>query len=193
MAPEMLSANPNVRRALRPTGGSFIANYPEDLSGGMSSDQDRRAVLDKVLADYAASGNPGHFEVREIGPSRFAIVGRNDYQVPLLDTKVSMEIDGRAYGALNSLLRSVQEKSGHGVGLGFAPTNALMHCNIREHISEESARSALLKIMDLCHLNLVWQLLYDAKLDEFFLSLEYTSRFYQDPDGRRRLLPVPDA
>jgi hypothetical protein len=189
--PDMLATHPNAKRALRPSGGAFSSTYPEDLSSGMNTDQQRRDIFEHLLADYAKSGNPGHFELRLTASGRFDVIGNSDSEAALLDKKLSLIMDGVAYVEIEKLLRLVQQQTGHKVGLGFAPINALMHCTVSRSFSAESARVILLETLGTCHLNVVWQFLYDAGLDLYLLNLEGVAMAYHDLNGNHMLVPVP--
>jgi len=192
MAPEWLAAHPQAKKLLRPAGGAFSTTYNEDLNSGMNADQDRASVLQRVLADYGQSGNPGHFEVVQTAPWRLDVIGRNDSQPSVLDTKVTISMDGvAAYIGVENLLKLVQVQVGHRVGAGIVPIGALMRCTVNHAFTDESARSVLIETLDLCHLRLVWQLLYDANLDTYLLNLDGAAIVARDVRGNRILGPAP--
>lgn len=189
---DRLISHPTTKQYFRPSGGTFVTNYPEDLSSGMKTDADRKGVLAQVLLDYSKSRNPGHFELLETAPSRLDVVGRNDSQIPVLDTRISINIDSEpAYIALGDVLKLVQAQRGHRIGLGLAPITPLMHCSVTRVFTNEVARSVLLDILELCQTKMVWQFLYDANHDSYLLNLDGVVISSRDVYGHRILAPAP--
>lgn len=90
-------AHPDAKGVTRVAGGLFTTTFSvrSDMSSGSSGEEQ---VLEKVVADYNASGNPGRFIVKREGADRFAIVGigirdsnGSDKAVPpVLDTRISL-------------------------------------------------------------------------------------------------------
>ena len=157
----------------KPAGKSFVTTYSEQAD--MQTDQARSSVLQQVVADYGRSGNPGKFSVIETEPSRFAIVGSDDSSPPVLDTVVSVNVAGKsAYTALSEVLDQVHAKTGHGADLGWVPTNVLIRCIADPKVSEGSARTVLLSILNSCGRAFEWRFLYDANTDGHLLNLVLT-------------------
>ena len=151
-------------------GGSFTTTYTEQAD--MDTDQARVSVLQQGLADHLKSGNPGKFRLVETAPSRFAIVGLNESSPPVLDTLVTVNIQDNALVALHDVLQAVQAKTGHTVDVGWVwPINPLHRCNVSQNFEEVPARTALLSILDSCHLTLQWRFLYDPNTNVYALNL----------------------
>ena len=103
------------RRGCRVSGGLFQSNFPEPSN--ISSNSAEEQVLQKLVSDYNASGNPGRFVVRKEAEGRYAVVGvsrrddagrdeevhvllfdadRNDYRLGLESaTKTETDANGR--------------------------------------------------------------------------------------------------
>lgn len=88
---------------LRPSGGAFQSTYPESsvapcLQCALLLQADEKQVLDKIVADYNRSSNPGNFVVRELADGTYSVIGtavRDDeghlQQVsPILDSQISI-------------------------------------------------------------------------------------------------------
>jgi hypothetical protein len=67
-------AHPDKKGYVKPAGNSFVSTYKESFDRAKSTDADRAAVLTQVLADYATSGNPGHFILQQLGPGKLCMM-----------------------------------------------------------------------------------------------------------------------
>jgi len=72
--PLWVASHPGVRRRLV-VGGKFESEFPEVATTG-SSVPEEKGVLQKVVADFNNSGNPGQFTLVDEGAGRFAVVGQ---------------------------------------------------------------------------------------------------------------------
>jgi len=90
--PEWRASHPNEKGATRVSGGLFQSSFPEPSS--IPSGNAEEQVLQKLVADYNSSGNPGKFSVRKEADGRYALVGvsrkdetgKDETVNPLLDT-----------------------------------------------------------------------------------------------------------
>jgi hypothetical protein len=161
---------PRTPGLLKPTGGLFTTTYPE--SPNMDSEEVQSRILRQVVADYRKSGNPGTFKLIQTAPGRFDVVGTNGSSSPVLDTVVAVNVKGKdANSALIEVLEQVETKTGHSVGEGFVPTNALNRCVANPEIEQGPARTVILSIFASCHHEFTWRFLYNANIDAYLLNI----------------------
>jgi hypothetical protein len=70
--PKWRATHPNEKGAMRISGGLFQSSFPEPST---ISDNAEEQVLQKLVADYNSSGNPGKFVVRKQAEDRYAVIG----------------------------------------------------------------------------------------------------------------------
>jgi hypothetical protein len=181
-------------RALIPAGGAFQSTYPEGANMWSSASGEEQ-VLDKVVSDYNAGRNPGKFVVREQSNGTYTIIGdhvedENGDEVPVssvLDTPISIPTQTRSAGAtINLILQTLTLRGGTKVLFATGPLNALVHAQVTVGGTNVSARSLLLRaISGVEGAKLIWDLLYDADGQAFYLNLTRTRRVNYDTFGRR--------
>jgi len=119
-APKWRADHPTERGARSVGGGFFQSEYPETPDAS-SSPFEEEAILNKVVADYNNSGNPGKFRLLKEAPGRFSVVGESvkddkgrDVQVPsLLDTVVFVPEGERIpYESVRAILDALSARTG---------------------------------------------------------------------------------
>jgi hypothetical protein len=186
--PTWRKGHPDARGVTRVAGGVFKTDFliGSDMSIGSS---DEESVLNKTIADYRASGNPGEFILKKESDSRYAVVGvgtksgdTNDKQVvPVLDSRIALSLKERTVAeALAEITRAVSQKSGVAVELGEAPVNLIMQTRLEIGGDERPAREFLTQIASATRFPTVWRLLYDADPGMYFLSLQIASQSVKD-------------
>ena len=149
--PGWRKTHPTAKGATRVAGGLFTAtfNAESDMSSG-SPDEER--ALQKVVADYNASGNPGQFMLKVEGPDRLAVVGiaikdssGNEKAVaPILDTRISLPLQEHDVPeAIKLISQAVSEKSPYKVEFGNAPTNLAIQTRMKVGGDDLTARELL--------------------------------------------------
>jgi len=168
--PAWRKAHPTEKGVHRVAGGMFEADFPlgSDMSAG-SPDEER--VLDKVVADYAASGNPGQFEVKKEIAGRYALVGvgakdsngRVKRSAPVLDTRISLAREERsAADTINLIARLLSAKSGYNIEAGWMAVNLLNQTRVNLGGSEQPARELLMQVASATRFLMTWRLRYDS-------------------------------
>lgn len=177
-----------------PAGGAFQSTYPEG-AGLWSSASEEEQVLDKVVSDYNASGNPGKFVDRKQANGTYTIIGDqveddNGTGVPVrsvLDTPITIPTETRSAGAtINLIMETLTSRGGTKVLFATGPLNALVHAHVTVGGTNVSARSLLLQTIDGVEAGkLMWDLLYDADGQTFYPNLTPARRANYDTFGRR--------
>jgi len=99
--PTWRAGHPNQKGATRVAGGFFQSNFPEPST--ITTGDPEEQVLQKLVADYNASGNPGKFVVRKEAEERYAVIGvsrrdengRDEAVDAPLDTPISFPVQQR--------------------------------------------------------------------------------------------------
>jgi len=156
-------------------GHRFESDFPED-SNTVPSVSQEEAVLQKVIADYDNSGNPGKFSLLDEGGGRFAVVGTasgaGHNQSGLLDSPISVDsknINGA--WALDKICGSLTASSGRQVRLLQYPTNIFVQTQITLHAENKPARDVLRTVLAQTSERLAWSLLYDIDDKAYYLNI----------------------
>jgi hypothetical protein len=151
------------RRSRMPVGGHFSSTFTGALAP--------QVVIDKVLADYNASGNPGQFEKRIDERGRTRVVAKMD-SLNVLDTEI--RVTASTKGSLTevyALVSTLTEASGVKVKIGMMPWNLLNQARVTFAKGTMPARAVLMAIADSTQPRLMWSFLYDYDSQSYFLSL----------------------
>jgi hypothetical protein len=196
--PAWRKAHPAEKGVTRVAGSMFRAEFSVD--GDMvAGSPDEERVLDKVVADYEASGNPGDFVLKKEGVAgRYAVVGvaardgngNSRRYDPILDTRVTLSPEERSVGStLDLIARLVSEKSGRLMDPGQAPINLVTQTRAKIGGDEQAARDLLAQLASETRLLMRWRLLYDAdwKGGTYFLNLEIATQTTKDGSGEAPL------
>lgn len=192
--------HPDGPRGLTVNGGAFDARYAES-SGARPTLAELKSIVDSVVADFNASGNPGRFEVRELAAGGLAVVGISvaDEQgaqtdiVPILDTPITLYGGSmRADSAFDELERELQAKSGQKVGVS-ATGNLFAQSQLELPVGEMSARTALYNLISQLRVEFHWRAFYDAGMQMYLVNLVPTTTRNRDlirKDGMHRASTV---
>lgn len=200
--PAWLAAHPGMRGAVVPAGGAFQSTYPESPDM-WSSASEELAVLEKIVSDYNASGNPGRFVVRAQEDGSYAVIGISSEGVnggqvavrPYLDTVVSIPRATRsADNTVGLILSAVSAKTGIVGRQGGMGTFRLMDRSmITVGGNDEPARDLLMQVSHAMGLKMVWGLWYLPDLQKYALRFHPVALAVPGPFGRRRLVPIGPA
>ncbi len=178
-------AHPEGPRALTVNGGPFEARYAE-RSGARPDLVELKSIVESVVAEFNASGNPGRFELRELPAGNMAVVGVSvaDEQGsqagidPILDTMITLHGGSmRADLAFEELSRELQAQAGRAVGVGVATTgNIFRQSQLEFPNGKMSARSALYQLVAQLSVEFHWRAFYDAGMQTYFVNLVPTLR-----------------
>ena len=194
--------DPNAKGVVRVSGGLFHSNFPEPstVSGNGAEEQ----VLQKLVADYNSSGNPGKFAVREETDGRYAVIGvsrrdelgKDEAVNSLLDTPITIppvqQRDARA--TLHLIVETLSATSGVNVKLGTIglSSDPLQEVTLTIGGANVPARTLLLQALeDVSNTSphfggiFVWNFLFDADTNAYWLRLRSATKTVTDADGRR--------
>jgi len=193
--------HPTAKGVVRVSGGLFQTNFPEPST--ISGNDVEEQVLQKLVADYNSSGNPGKFIVRKQAEGRYAVIGvsrRDDagrdqsINAPL-DTAISFPVQERdARATLHLIADSVTAKSGVKVYLGMTglSSDPLQEATLTIGGSNVPARTLLLQALDsLSSTSLhfrgifVWEFLFDADMNAYYLNLRSATKTVTDANGQQ--------
>jgi hypothetical protein len=200
--PTWRANNPNAKGAVRVAGGSFQSNFPEPSStSGVDAENQ---VLQKLVADYNASGNPGKFVVRQESGGRFAVVGvlrRNDvgenepFNAPL-DVTISIPVQTRtARETLKLIVDSIIAATGVDTyfSTGFS-SDPLQGAEVTVGGSDVPARDLLVQTLNEVSKTspnfretFVYQLFYHPASNVYSLDLRTATKKVIDERGRQGL------
>ena len=130
-------------------------------------------MLQKVVADFNKSGNPGQFTLVDEGAGRFAIVGQaNGTSQTILDTPITVNI-AQLNGsfALNAISEALTTSSGIKVIVTTYPLNLFVQTVFTTRASNQPAREALRDVVDATQRKIEWTLLYDMDDKAYYLNL----------------------
>jgi hypothetical protein len=186
--PTWRESHPNGKGVTRVAGGVFRAELSmgNDMSIGSS---DEESVLDKTIADYRTSGNPGAFILKREDDNRYAVVGvdtkhsitDNQQVAPVFNSRIAIPLRERTIAeALEEIVRAVSQKSGITVELGEAPVNLIVQTRLKIGGEERPAREFLTQLASATRFPTVWRLLYDADPGMYFLSLQIATQSAKD-------------
>jgi hypothetical protein len=197
--PSWRKAHPEANGVTRVAGGLFTTTFipGSDMSSGSF---DEKRTLDKVVADYEASANPGRFRLRGESAGRFAIVGvgskgntgEEKAVAPILDSRISLPVQERSVSdTIQLILQTVSEESEHKVLLGSAPVNLVLQARGKIGGENLPARQLLAQIASATRFPMVWRLLYDADSHCYFMNFEIAMDTTGDASGVPQLKPIP--
>ncbi len=197
-APQWRARHPGEKGVRIVAGGSFQSNYAEKPNTATSSVEEQ-LVLNKIVSDYNASGNPGKFVVRKQSDGSYAVLGNsvkddkgNDMSVSsILDTPISITSGRRdALTTIELVLDTLSSNSGVKVLLGTMPINVLIQSQVTIGGENISARNLLLQTLTGTKRTTVWQLLYDADSQTYYLSVLFAQIAQYDNSGKRTTVPI---
>ena len=157
-------------------GGSFQSEYAESLAKPTAADGEKQ-ILEKIVADYNRSGNPGKYAVRQESNNRFAIVGvslkdkdgQDKDVVPILDTPISIPAERRSgWDTIELILSELSKKTGTSVKYFGMADNGLIQSRVVVGGENIPARTLLLQVIGETGTARNWGLLYDTNNGGFY-------------------------
>lgn len=187
--PKFVASHPGERQHLI-GGHRFESEFAENANTGASVSEER-AVLQKVIADYDSSGNPGKFSLRDEGGGRFAVVGATSgaSEIPtgVLDSPITVESKTtNGAWALEKICSSLSASSRVQVRLLQYPLNTFVHMQLTLHAENEPARDVLRSVLSHASQKLIWSLLYDIDDKTYYLNLIPVVKVNIAPTGQIR-------
>jgi hypothetical protein len=197
-APQWRAEHPNAKGVTRVSGGLFKSSFPEPST---ISDNAEEQVLQKLVSDYNATGNPGRFAIRKEEEGRFAVVGvarkdvtgKDEPVEVLLDTPMSMPEQRRtAKATLQAIVDALSAKTGVKVYLGTIglSSDPLHDLELEIGGTNVPARTLLLQVINQASNSqyfrgiLIWRLLFNADDNAYALRLKPATIRDRDATGR---------
>jgi hypothetical protein len=199
--PKWRATHPSEKGATRVSGGLFQSSFPEPSS--IASGDAEEQVLQKLVADYNSSGNPGKFIVRKEAEGRYAVIGasrkdengRDEAVNALLDTPISIPVQQRdARATLQLIVDTLSAASGVKVKLGTIglSSDPLQEANLSLGGENVPARALVLQALEGISTTsphfrgiFVWNFLFDADTNAYWLRLRSATKTVTDPNGRQ--------
>jgi hypothetical protein len=154
-----------------PRGGPFTFAWP------LSSTPP--AILENLLRAYRASGHPGVFRLANTGATFHVIPVRSrradgvDQELPaVLDALISVPPGSRtAHELLLAIAERVSRATDVPVGLGSYPLNWALQTRVEGGVSNEPARTALVRVLDSPRLKFSWRMFYAPDMKRYVLNI----------------------
>jgi hypothetical protein len=187
--PKFVASHPGEKHHL--VGGHrFESEFPENPNTGASVSEEKVA-LQKVIADYDNSRNPGKFSLLAEGGGRFAVVGTTGGagQTPIgvLDSPITVDIKNtNGSWALDKICNSLTASSGVQVRVLQYPLNVFVQTQITLHAENKPARDVLRAVLARTSQKLTWSLLYDIDDKTYYLNLIPVVKVNTGPAGQIR-------
>jgi hypothetical protein len=199
--PAWRASHPKEKGATRISGGPFHSSFPEPSS--ITSGDAEEQILEKLVADYNSSGNPGKFAVRKEADARYAIIGmsrkdetgKDETVNALLDTLISIPVQQReAAATLQLIVDTLSATSGVNIKLGTIglSSDPLQEAQLAIGGVNVPARTLLLQALDGVsstspHFRgiFVWNFLFDADTNAYWLRLRTATKTVTDANGRQ--------
>jgi len=169
-----VASHPGIKQHLV-AGHRFHSEYPEDTAT-RTSPAEEKAVLQKVIADYNKSANPGKFRLLDEGGGRFAVVGAvrgsTAAQTAILDSPITVDVkETNGSWAMSKICDGLTAASGAKFQLAQYPLNVLVRTQVSLHTENESARDVLRAVLARAPQKLMWSVLYDIDDEAYYLNL----------------------
>ena len=181
--PLWVASHPGVRQRLV-AGHRFESEFPE-VAKIRSSVTEEKSALQKVVADFNKSGNPGQFMLVDEGAGRFAIVGQvKGTRQAILDTPITVNI-AQLNGsfALDAICQGLTTSSGIKVVMATYPLNLFAQTVFTTRVFNQPAREVLRDLMEATHRKIEWTLLYDIDDKAYYLNLSGVIKAVPDITG----------
>jgi len=155
-----------------PAGRTFSVEFPS----GSAEEKVLRLIVDA----YNKSGNPGHFEVRQLADETFDIVGTQAHdekgrtlaqQIPL-DLSVTLPTDERPINeTVDRICEEVTKQLHYDLNVGISPRSFLLRTTAKIGGTNKPAREFLTQSLTATRQRLYWRLLFDPNSKTYLLNL----------------------
>lgn len=195
--PKWRAAHPNARGVNRVAGGRFASTFTEFPD--MSQTGAEEATLEKIVADYNTSGNPGRYAVQKLDAGIYDIVpvsvkdesGKDAAVQPFLDTLISVPIEQRSvYDTVELILGQLSAKTGKKAIMLGIPINVFFNSVVTVGGENMQARTLLLNAFAATNRPLIWDLGYDSNVSTYLLNASVSLRTVKGSSGQMTLAPI---
>jgi hypothetical protein len=200
--PKWRSQHLSSRGAWIVSGGKFQTEYPEFPNTSTSSSREE-SVLNKIVADYNQSGNPGKFRVQKESGGRYAVIGAaikdqsgdDRYISSILDTPISFPEESRgAVDTVNLILAEVSRKTLTELLLtSDFGTSPLQRFRVDLGAQNELARDLIVKTLSGTNQSLVFDLFYLIRPEgdnQYIMRIFPATVGIYNRSGQRVLVPI---
>ncbi|MGH9351366.1 MAG: hypothetical protein ACRD2G_04270 [Terriglobia bacterium] len=177
-----------------PAGGAFHSTYSEPPHMWSRTDSEA-AALDKIVADYNESGNPGQFVVRPQSDGSYAVVGSEpgSSALPILDTPISIPSGTRTLGDTLHLIAGAVSAA-TGVAVYAAPHPGMLYGLAQTQVTMGAtgvpARNVLVQAFSQAHWKVAWDMRCAAPMPGCWLNLMIVRRALGTSFGTEKPIPV---
>lgn len=196
--PTWRANHPNEEGYIGIGGGLFQSTFLENPTTATSSDEEER-VLNKIVADYNSSGNPGKFVVRKEADNIYSVIGKSikdnegeDQQVSsILDTIVSVPTKTQnAAVTIDAVFLAVSDRTGTHLVNGWMANNLLLNSYVSVGGNQVSARSLLRKTLDATNRPSLWTMIFDPNDKTYVMEVSVAVQTMTDSLGRKLNAPI---
>lgn len=155
-----------------PGGRNFSVEFPT----GSAEEKVLRLIVDA----YNKTGNPGHFEVRQLADGSLDVVGTEAHdekgkmlaqQIPL-DLSVTLPAEERPVNeTVDRICEEVTKQLHFDFNLGISPRSFLLRTTAKIGGANKPAREFLTQSLTATHQRLYWRLLFDPSSRTYLLNL----------------------
>lgn len=168
-------------RGARPAGEQFVFSVQAPSASELLNGQAQTRVLTQMVEAYHHGANPGRFVMMDVGNKRFAIVGVSQSSPNgVFGCEISVpKGGGKIDETLAAIFDAVAKRVGRPVRLGLAPMNVLVRKgNVEVSSGNVTARAAIAGVLDSAHVKLVYEALFDADADAYYVNIAPAVRSY---------------
>lgn len=196
--PQWRQKHPYAADVTIPAGGFFRTIFLEPQLP--VSPQREQKILEKIVADYNRSGNPGRFVVLSEGNNRFAIAaatvkndaGDEQFVPEILNTRISIPYVTQSADAtlrliLEELSAAIRTKVD---GPGGMANMVLIQSRVTVGGENVPARALLLQVLAQTRRPQIWALFYEADSKTYALGVSTATHTVIDSCGNKRTIFV---
>lgn len=177
LSPQDIVDDPRSKGTLIPAGKTFSMDLPPTSSP--TDVPSRDTTLQLIVDAYNHSGNPGVFELRNIGDDAVSVVGHDKTgdkvaspQNPFLDTLITVPSAERpVVDSLDLICKALTDSTHMGISLGVTPRAWVDHTPAKIGGTQVQARTILAQALAASGHPLYWQLLFDPNTKQYLLNI----------------------
>jgi len=185
--PSWRATHPGAKGVTKPAGGEFKCMIPALDAQTSTSGASQSQAFNQLVTAYNSSGKPGHFVVIDESKARLSIVGVNAIERQgLFGILINLPKQRRsADETLAAIFTQVSVRAGKQVALGFASMSILAKSQVEVGGENVPARQLLADTLDQTKRLLVWEALYEADTNTYFINIVPAVRTYYGASGDR--------
>ena len=165
-------------RVIVPRGGAFRFTYPPPYDTGAPRHPGH--VLDALLSQYEASGNPGAFRLladehwfHVVPRAVLDVNGLQRDHASVLETSIEVDPGERSLSQAVDAIAAQITARGTPVTVGSLPINLFLQTRVRIDGRRDSARAILRRALAVARLPVTWRLYYDPGIRKYVLNFRW--------------------